>query len=85
MTYKELKEELEKLTEAQLNQKVRVWGEETMIKDNCRMETAIEDYVYDSEYQEDGCFPRSDWDGDEENLRIALQAGEVFLWADFNY
>ena len=82
MTYGELKEKLEGLTKAQLNQEVYFYGEEFDMN-KCLLETAEEDYLYDVNCSDTECHTRSackDWEG---KFKVKLKAGDMFLKSDF--
>ena len=48
MTYKELKEKLNELTEDQLNQEISVMQDDVALKDLTSIEVSEEDYIYEN-------------------------------------
>ena len=83
MTYKELKEKLNELTEDQLNQEVKVMQEDTEIKELLSIEVSEEDYIYEREYPFDGCFPISELPGGcDDDYVVGIKVGTVFLCVD---
>jgi len=83
MTYKELKEKLEALTEEQLAQEVSVWEEEEPFKELKFIEAATEDFLYDD--PQEGCFPRSEilsGDTDIDDWTVAVKEGTVYIWIE---
>lgn len=85
MTYGALKDFLDSLTDEQLSQKVMLWGEE-----ECRTlldgEVLSEDYYFNIEDRDAGCFPMSDFTDDPDDpteLTVAHKAGTVILHLEF--
>lgn len=84
MKLKELKEFLNTLTEDQLNIDAVVQGVDRVIVIDC-LEITNEDYYYNEEYPEEGCFTKSDMgeDFDEETMKIALPKGSALISGDY--
>jgi len=84
MTYKELKEKLNKLTEYQLNQEVKVMQEDDLIKGVASIEVSNEDYIYEKEYPSFGCFPKSELNpkDDEDDYCVCMGSGTVFIYVE---
>lgn len=88
MTYKELRKMIDKLTEKQLNQEVKVWQAEERIRSDINLEIAEEDYVYHADYPDEGCMLFSEYkeyegsDFDDQYMRVDVKKGDVFLWVE---
>lgn len=80
MTWKELKEFCNGLTDEQLSKEVVVWREGDAIG-NLLPSLLEDDYYIDSEEPEEGCFPRYEYNGGyPENLKLCYKKGTPILW-----
>jgi len=82
MTYKELKEKLNELTEDQLNQEIMVEQEDMPMMLLTGFFITDEDYIYNKEYPDHGCFPVSELDDSEDisDYKIGIKAGTPTLF-----
>lgn len=80
LTWKELADEINKMSDEQKNEVVKVWGEDRALSTDVRLDIENEDMCYDPEYRDDGCSLLSNWDEEaREGLIVALPAGKYFL------
>ena len=81
LTYKELRDKINTLTEDQLNQKVQFYPEERPIIEVEGFEINKEDLYYDPENPEDGCAPLTEFDEDiRQDMIVGIEAGTVMLF-----
>lgn len=82
MNWKELKDFCNSLPESELNKTVIVWGEEHGIANVCA-EQLSEDYYYNPDDPDVGCFPISDMKDlsgeDKESLEVVYSKGTPMI------
>jgi hypothetical protein len=80
LTYRELKDQLEKLTEEQLDQPAQMWPEERPRIDVHGIEINQEDLYYDMNNPDDGCAPLLEFhDVDIADIVLGIEVGKVML------
>lgn len=80
LTWKELADRINKMSDGQKNELVRVWGEDRPLSDGVWLDVENEDMCYDPDCPEDGCEVRSNWE-ERDQLIVALPAGKYYLTA----
>jgi hypothetical protein len=80
LTYRELRDKLNTLTEDQLDQKAQMWPDERPVIEISGIEINKEDLYYDMENPDDGCAPRADFDDvDNPDIVLGIRSGLVML------
>jgi len=79
LSWKELAEKINSMSEEEQNKSVKVWGEDNPLSEEVLLENHNQDMCYDKEDFERGCDFRSNFD-DECDLGVALEAGKYYLF-----
>lgn len=81
ITYRKLRDRLNKLSEDQLDQTAQMWPEEQPVIEICGITIASEDQYYDPENEDDGCMPLSDFDEDmQKEVKLGIKKGTVAIF-----
>lgn len=78
LTWAKLKEKIETMPKEQLNENVKIWGEDMPLQQECYFETENEDLYFHEDF--DFCYPESELDGyKKEECALVLEKGKYFL------
>lgn len=78
LTWAKLKEKIEKMSEEELNENVKIWSEEIPLESECYLEKENEDLYYHEDF--DYCYPESELDNyTKEECVLVLEKGKYFL------
>lgn len=80
LTWKSLADKISKMSEAEQQEPVKVWGEDLPLSDECVLCKDSEDVCFHPEYLGE-CYPRSDFEPEhQDGLIVALEAGKYYIF-----